>query len=184
MLDSFLTYNPNTWPPHLSIQSHVLGDLKLWHVLLYHLTPIFLRPPLPLLIPANDNRSHLLTGAFMLLLRTCPNHLSIASHISTSIGATLTFCLNIFIPNLIQPRVPAHLSQHPHFYHFHLLGIRILGYPTFRPIQHGWSNQNLPFKFRQHFLVTQDSSRVYVSWQYFSNQHDILIDFEGGAMYY
>lgn len=70
---SLLAFYPNTWPPFLSIQSHVLGDMKQRQVLSNHLFLILLWIPVPLRIPPTTSLSHLLTGASVHLLCTCPN---------------------------------------------------------------------------------------------------------------
>lgn len=43
------------------------------------------------------------------------------------------FVSDIFIPSLIALSVFTHLSQYPHFRHFHLLNMEALDCPTFRP---------------------------------------------------
>lgn len=81
------TFYPNLLPPNPLILRHVPNKLKRCNVLCNHFSPISL--PLPLLIPAIVNRSHLLNGVSIFLF-TFPNHLTVAYLIISNIEATPT----------------------------------------------------------------------------------------------
>ncbi|KAG5584742.1 hypothetical protein H5410_045176 [Solanum commersonii] len=111
---TLLTFNLNTQPPLLPIQSHVLGNMKLSHVLSNHLSPILLRPtstpPCTLYIqPLAPPHWGVCTPSLHMSKPSQSHFPQLVHHRGHS-----HLLPNNLIPNLIAPSVPTHPSQHPH----------------------------------------------------------------------
>jgi len=85
-----LLYDLNRIPPQLPILIHVFCQTDNSQVLSNHSFKLFFGRPLPLLPPRMLIISHFLTGAFILLLFTWPNHGSLVFLILSSMGDVLT----------------------------------------------------------------------------------------------
>lgn len=135
MLYYLLTFYPNSCPPQPSIYNPVLCKLKSRDVPSNHLSPT-----VPIFLWATSaalgtiHRQPLTPLPSMHDLFTCPNHLSLAFYILSSTEATPYLASDIFISNPIPPSMLTHPSQHSHFHNFHLLSVRVLNWPTLRPI--------------------------------------------------
>jgi len=158
MLDSFLPFNPNARPPHLSIKRHVLETLKLSPVLPDYLTTILLRPPST---SSHNRQSQPLKPPNWIILASHPHVPERSNHRFPHFviyGSNAQLLLNIFNSNLIQPSVPTHPSEHPHLSYFHLLDMGIIHWPTLYAIIYGQSchlSIELALKFQWHIIVTQ-----------------------------
>lgn len=74
-----LIFYPNPRPPQPPIKGHVFSKLKSRHILPNHLFPVLFWPTSTSSQTRHGQPLTLLTRASMLLLFTCPNHLSLVS---------------------------------------------------------------------------------------------------------